>query len=375
MSESILHIMNDEKVIDRTIDYFEAAYPYKNVFIILAPTDHYNCKYVTNKDKTSICAYGSTKFKEAVGDVRKYKHILIHLLDDVKIDFINSIDHPNITWLAWGTDLYEGLLSHRGYQQYDDPALPCKAGLISTKRKYFGPLARMLDRRRLKKRIEVIRKIANIAAIEGDYRLLLEYYPEFGHLHRTDYFYYPIDAILRDELMDAHCSGSSVIVGNSASPTGNHLHALNILLREGQERDIIIPLSYGHPNYRDYLLKEIAQLDLPEIKPLLEFMPLPEYNQLLTRCGNFVYANLRQEALGNILIALYLGGKVFFDIRNPLYRYFKGLGIRIFSLEEISVYNLDTPLPKENCETNRRIILSEFNFEKLLTTIKTSFAL
>ena len=32
----------------------------------------------------------------------------------------------------------------------------------------------------------------------------------------------------------------------------------------------------------------------------------------------FIYGNWRQEAVGNILIALFIGGKVFLDEKNPL---------------------------------------------------------
>lgn len=375
MENKIIHIVSDEKVVDRTIDYFETTYPGRNTFILLVPYENYSCKYVKKLDKVEVVSIRSKQVKYWYERCTCYEHMLIHMLDKLKIQFVKNINHPNITWIIWGADLYDDLLVPRGYQLYYDSQLPLKAHLISKLRQNFGFIANILDKRRLSCRIKTIKKIKNVAAIEADYQLLMEYYPEFRHLRRKDFFYYPIDEILGREMIDKYCHGSNIMLGNSSSPNGNHLFALQILKNIKCEDKIIIPLSYGNINYRQYLIGKCRQMDTLNIQPIFDYMSLKEYNKILLKCENFIYANLRQEAVGNILIALYLGGKIFLDRRNPLYNYFKDLGLTVFSLEDVTIERLTSKLSYEDGQRNRKIIISRYNHRALIETIRDNFSL
>ncbi len=372
--KKILHIMDDEKVIDRTINYFERVYPGNNCYIVLKQDDK-PCKYVTNLDAVLLMNPSDTRVVQLGNETSVFEHVIIHKLDDIKVNIVNFINHPNITWMAWGADLYNGFLVPKGYQLYRDKELPKKAKLYSKIRARFGAIAKVVDNIRLRKRIEAIKKISRIAAIDEDYNLLLKYYPEFKHIEKIEYFYYPIDSILGKYLLGKSCKGNNLILGNSSSPNGNHLYALNQIDETGFDENVIIPLSYGHPNYKDYLLSKIPEFSNLKIKPLLEYMPLNDYNRLLLSCGNFVYANLRQEGLGNILLAICVGGKVFLDRKNPLWDYFNNMDVKVFPFDELSCERLKTLLEITIQEKNRDIILRKFNIEVLLDTIRKSFPL
>ena len=375
MCSKILHLMNDEKVIDKTIDYFEMAYPNRNTYLIISVNENKQCRYVTKLDKILFCHPDDPVIRQLGNDISTYSHVLVHMLDNAKVKIVRSINHNNITWLAWGADLYDGFLSIKGYKLFRDTALPRKVKLFSSVRLNLPCIARLVDRYRLFKRIKAVKKLKNIAVIDDDYDLLVRYYPEFKHLNKVDYFYYPIDAILGDKLLGKRCSGNKIIIGNSASPNGNHLYALDKIYSCGTNSDIVIPLSYGHQSYKKYIVNQIQQLGKSNIKLLLDFMPLDEYNRILLECSNFVYANLRQEALGNILVAFYIGGKVYLDDENPLYSYFKRLGLSFYSLEDLTADNIYNPLHASEQEKNREIIISQYNLDRLITLIKNNFPL
>ena len=72
-------------------------------------------------------------------------------------------------------------------------------------------------------------------------------------------------------------------------------------------------------NYANYISKVGEQYFGRKFNAIRDFMPLEEYNKFLLSADVFIYGNWRQEAVGNILIALFIGGKVFLDEKNPLY--------------------------------------------------------
>lgn len=373
--ERILHIVKDEKIIDRAIEYFEKAYPNRNDFIVITPTNDYTYKYIKRLDKVKNYTIDDKILIEKANNSSQYKHIIVHMLDDTHIKFINKIKHRNITWINWGADLYNGLLEPRGFQLYRDKQILSKIKSYSFLRKNFGFLASIIDKYRLGKRIKAVKKIRNIAITDDDYNLLINYYPEFKHLKRVSFFYYPVDTILGKELENHKCEGFRIMLGNSSSPTGNHLYALNKILATKVNNEIIIPLSYGDKSYSKYLIQEINSLEKPNIKILTDFLPLIKYNEILITCNNYVYGNLRQEAVGNIIVALYLGAKVYLDRCNPIYNYFTNLGTKVYTLEEITYDNLKTPLTENIQKTNREAIIKKYNLDRLIANITNSFPL
>ena len=82
-------------------------------------------------------------------------------------------------------------------------------------------------------------------------------------------------------------------------------------------------------NYANYISKVGEQYFGRKFNAIRDFMPLEEYNKFLLSADVFIYGNWRQEAVGNILIALFIGGKVFLDEKNPLLKFYKDKGLVI----------------------------------------------
>ena len=189
-----------------------------------------------------------------------------------------------------------------------------------------------------------------------------------------DFFYYPIDDILGEDLINTTSIGRSVIIGNSSSPTGNHLSVISYLRNFSLgDKDIIVPLSYGNKSYAALVEQEGMYAFGENFKVVKNFLLLDDYNQLLLSANIFIYGNWRQEAVGNILIALYLGGKVFLDKRNPLLNFYKSLGLTLFDIEELSDEHLNSKLSSETINDNRKILKQFYSKERLISLIRENF--
>ena len=101
-------------------------------------------------------------------------------------------------------------------------------------------------------------------------------------------------------------------------------------------------------------------------------MPLEKYNCLLESASAFIYNNYRQEAVGNILVALFLGGRVYLNKKNPLLTFYKSLGLSIFEIDEFDSKNTITPLSDEEREKNRKILMELYSRDRLLSLIKNN---
>lgn len=371
-----LHLFQDEKIINRTIFFFEKVYPGENKFVVVLPKNKIKCKYV-NVDNTNVFVvhYNTEEFWRIIGQVNCYNEIIIHYLTDDMTLFLSKIDHPNIYWIEWGGDLYNHLLRYKGFQLYYDD------NLVAKMRKPRWPvfLYKLLDKFNVfikaQKRIKVLHKIKYFLpdSMYDEYPMIINAYPQFNHLIYKDFFYYPLHEILGD-LSNSLTRGSKIIIGNSCSFTNNHIHVFNELKKIDVNNKIVVPLSYsGNQRYREFLINKGEELFGSRFEPVTEYMSLAEYNNLLLSANVFIYGNLRQEAVGNILIALYIGGSVFLDDNNPLLSFYKRLGLEIYPLSELTSQRINSKLSYDKIMQNRQILEKYYSNERLEKIIKQNF--
>lgn len=369
--------MPDEKIINRTIDLFEEVYPNENKYIILVWNGSNTGKYVNKISSNIIFINQKDKlFWKIIGDIREYESIIIHYLSTQSASFLNNIEHPKIYWIEWGGDLYDTFLDYKGFELYSNERFIFK--LIYGNIPYFIlKFIKKLKRRNLIKFLsKAVQKVKYFVpdSMYDEYPLFLKYYPEFYHLEYKEFFYYPIDEILGKDLMNETCQNNSIIVGNSNSFTGNHIEVLTKLKEIKTLENIVIPLSYaGNLKYRDAVINFGKENFGTKFLPITEYQTLENYNKILLNAGVFIYGNLRQEAVGNILIALYIGGKVFLDSRNPLLNFYRNLGLIIFSINELTIESINNKMLDTDIQINREILLHQYSLSRLKELVKHNF--
>lgn len=373
-----LHILPDEKIINRTISLFEEVFPNKNRYLILSSRhDKLLRNYVSlSCSQIYYVQYDTCEFWNIVGNVYEYNSIIVHYLTKDSASFINSISHPNISWIEWGGDLYNTFLSRKGYKLYHDEKLVAKMKYPFLPYFLYNILREKIYAKTFKNIYKSVFKIKNFIpdSMFDEYPLFLKYYEEFSHLNYKDFFYYPIDIILGNDLINEKVKGQSIIVGNSCSFTNNHKYILDILRDNNIKNEIILPLSYaGNQKYCDYLKSIGKKYFSDNFFAITEYLPLSEYNKILLGANSFIYGNLRQEAVGNILVALYIGGKVFLDENNPLFNFYKSIGLKLFGLKDISEENLNAKLANSYITSNRNILNKYYSSARLKSLIRENF--
>lgn len=361
----ILHLVHDEKIINRTIDVFNSVYPGENIFVVFTKKKF---KLVNKTD----CVLTVDEFARNYSQI-DYSSVVIHYLSSDKIKFVHkyfTISTP-VYWIVWGAELYNNMLAYYGFKLYDKessyfkrPKLP----LLKKVKRYIKERSKAARFRKfIFKRVNFM-----VSDVEGDFEKLVEHLPEMSSKIRKDFIYYPVDTILGKDLIDKSVEGNNIQIGNSASLSNNHEYVMRHLkgLQLG-DRSVYVPLSYaGNDENTACVIRTGKELFGSNFKPMTEFLPLGEYTNLMVSFGVALYGNWRQEAVGNILISLYLGAKVFLPACNPVLEWARRRNLIVFELEKITQEELDQPLTDELRQRNREIILSLYNNERMSSLIR-----
>lgn len=403
----ILHLANDEKIIGRTIEIFEEVYPFGNLWVITNRSCKKDLSTIQPTPKTEHLLLGRKEFlKDIKGNISAVVercgestglsenslpenglsgsrvNILIHLLNPRKINIVRQIQkalpatcNVKIYWIIWGLDLYNKLLAPAGFEMFTSDNV--YSGLFD---KSFGAFNRIGAAKEAKSTVKFIEKSVDYIVTdttESDYSQLVKYYPQLAAKPWKDFFYYPIDTILGElyyrPLPDNSCK-ETVMVGNSASRTNNHKYLLALLSQfDLRGKKVVVPLSYsGRARY----VNEVVAYGKKEVEgfvPLMKFMPLDEYNRLQSSTAVALFGNLRQEAIGNIMIALYMGAKVFLFESNPVYEWAATHNLKVYPMSALSQVELDTLLPAEDAEHNRSVLRELYSKRRMMQLIKELF--
>jgi UDP-N-acetylglucosamine transferase subunit ALG13 len=187
-----------------------------------------------------------------------------------------------------------------------------------------------------KLKIKVLNSVDVLVPIlPADYFLLKKYYnidvPSF-HLNY-------INPLFEKEFPFSNLK-KNILLGNSSSYTNNHIEAIEILSKiVSSDYKIIIPLNYGDKYLSDFIIKYAKKKLLKNnLMFLTEFIEFDKYQEIISDCEIVIMNHLRQQALGNIIQAIYTGVHVYLNPSSPVYKYL--LENDIF----VSAFNLDSIL-------------------------------
>ncbi|QCQ20827.1 TDP-N-acetylfucosamine:lipid II N-acetylfucosaminyltransferase [Desulfoglaeba alkanexedens] len=371
-----LHIVHDEKFIDAAYRIFEEASPGENAFILFS--EKKPLRYIK---KTPIQFVGRFAFlnRNFLNSLKNYEAIFFHFLTEQDMQLLARADKSvKFVWIGWGADYYDLIVGDRtklfkqktlafyGTQLIDDQKQTMKSKL----KKIIKPLIyKNIDKR------DIVNRISYFApVIDEDYLLLQQALPDFRPAYLSWNY-----GTLEDDMLKGFggsmVGGNNILVGNSASYENNHLDVFAILSNVHLGfRKVLCPLSYGDQQYGEAVVKEGEKIFGNNFVPIRNFMPIKEYVSLVSSCSSVLMGHLRQQAVGNIIIMMYLGAKIFLDKRNPVYNFFNKKCAIIFNLDDFNAETLNKELTLEEIETNRQILKNHWSRDIILEKTKTLIA-
>ncbi|AKP52432.1 TDP-N-acetylfucosamine:lipid II N-acetylfucosaminyltransferase [Cyclobacterium amurskyense] len=381
---NLIHIASDEKFINSAYWQFNEVFPNQNFFYLLVNNPEVELKYVSNIDHFQIIPNNLNEIKKLSKSFNENDIICFHGLDYYRSVFLNALpDKCKIVWFLWGMEVY----NNRALFKNKSVLGPVTSTLFSLD-SYKDIIVQFVkDRfRQIYYKIKFKTNSPQLEAIKAmkraDYLGIL-FQEEFNfvksivknHAKFLRFSYYPIELMVKDE--GKRINSNQILIGNSASETNNHLEIFEILRTMTlNDKDLIVPLSYGDVAYRDIIIEKGTDIFGKNFHPLIDFMPLHEYNKFLEKCGIVIMNHYRQQAVGNVLTMLWMGAKIFLDERNTIYQYLKRIGIKVFSVQtdlnknNSTVFNL---LSHEEQNANRIILKGEVGKRFLLKELKEQF--
>jgi len=335
----ILHLAINEKFIDHAYISFENVAPNRNDFFIFF--DEY-----TNYIKQT--PHRVVRYRDRLGfslyqEIASYDFVVVHSLHPFWRSVVNAAPANVVfVWIGWGYDYYNLL-----YPVSQQLLLPATQALAGTE---TAPVAKTWHwPSQIRQLVETLRGLDadQLSAIQrmalfspvlpNEYPLVRAAFnsPRFPAVCQWNYG--SLEEVLLKGFLGRQCSGTNVLLGNSASTTSNHADWLEWLAEQAllPKRQLICPLSYGDKHYASQIKALGQQLFAEQFVALTDFMPLEDYLDLVASCSHLVMNHVRQQGVGNILIMLYLGATVFIRQENPCFAFFRELGFVLYSVQQL----------------------------------------
>ncbi len=366
----ILHILNDEKFIDSTHRYSEGIENIDNEYLVIS--DSTNLKYIK---KTPVKIISNKKIFRVsfFNQMKSYDAVILHNLDFIKIWILILASRKiNFIWIGLGTD----------YNNY----------IFGSREELFEPITKMLYKTNMKNKSQIkqylkelfyssflikyaINKVAYFAPVLNiEYDLVLAknkwFKPKF-----VDFNYGSGGSNFEVIAKKFNTLGKNILIGNSATYENNHIDMFDQLKDfELIGRKVLCPLSYGKNDYRAEVIKEGEEIFKNSFKPITDFVAYDEYFEMLSTCSIVVMNHIRQQALGNIMIMIGIGAKVYIRTSNPVYAFLQELGLTIFDIEQIDNENdFLTPLNEAQAINNKKIIEERYKGDVFLNKVRAFY--
>ena len=352
----ILHVAPDEKFIDMAIRVFEQS-GFAGDLVIVGKTGKSHVKSnCLARFAPSVSSFNKIKFL-----MGGYDLIVIHSIFDYRLKFPKKDNRKiKILWIGFGYDYYDLIKSNSLYGS--ETIKIVKKSLVEKLK--MKTIVNTIKRYR---KFYFLRRVTHFAPVLLNEYELIEW-PEWSRPELVDWNYGTLED---DWSIDGVKSvGENIIVGNSATAECNHLESLERLNKIKVKGKIFLPVSYGNSNYLESLKKVINTKKICNLVYLEEFINYDDYIRLLSGCSVFVMGHYRQQALGNIYIAIGLGAKVFLDVRNPIYEFLRSYGVHIFSLEQLTENECYSPLSKSMKLENYRFLQSYISRDTMCNKTK-----
>jgi dTDP-N-acetylfucosamine:lipid II N-acetylfucosaminyltransferase len=371
------HILIQDKFVDGFIeDIYEIGQEKNNIFWIRGNKEDSN--YI--KTDKPILYIGSefNEVKSVLQDIKKSDNIWIHWYDEFIADIVAKLANKIFVFF-WGGEMYEKPYWYHFHWLYDKRTkyflLKKQLGLNTSHNWFFKNIIfqfyyhylRIRDYRSFKIRNQQIRRIDYLICSsfnQGEVQLVRKLYPNsrFQHL----WGFYDVNFDQARKLKKNVNKRLKIMIGNSATPTNNHLDLLSKLKKS--DADIFCLLSYGDNDYRDMVIEVGNELFKENFYPITNFMSREEYIRFLNEMDIIVMYHNRSQAWGNIATAIALGKPVFLKEKNPLFNMIKLMGLTCYDVDKINSYDMNylITIAQSNLEKDMEILRSNVSRKRRL---------
>lgn len=361
---SILHFVSDEKFIDAAYKNFESVAPSCNTFFV--PSWNKRLKHIKETPVRHINPF-SFRNPYFMKSLAKYDFVILHSLNTFNQGLLaHASPDLRFVWIGYGGDYYDLIYEDRNLM-YQEKTRAIVNELLANKNPVI-PLSKKIARKIFYTRLDkkaLVEKINFFAPVlENEYNMVASKFgssfPEYVAWN------YGSSAALFNDERKSHCNpnGNNILVGNSATPTNNHIEVFDLLRTQNLgNRKIICPLSYGNSDYASIIKDRGRSYFGENFLGLDTFMPYEEYTELIGTCSNVIMNHHRQQAAGNITPMLFLGANIFLNEMNPHYSFLKEKGAVIFTMSDLSDSPdlLNSQLSEAEIEQNQQIVTSLYN--------------
>lgn len=352
----IIHLAHDEKFIKYAYKQFKELEIFNNDFRILShripKTDFKHIDFDHNR--IEIENLTSPSF---ISVLNQYDLVVIHFLNEKYFSFIKNKNMTSpILWLGWGGDYY-----HLIDTTYRSKLYKTLTNNLINESKFFltNFLKSIFKKMKRRSAIRVMNRIDYFAPVlYEDYQLIKNQHVNFLPKY-IDWNYGTLEHFIKG-VEDHKVCYNNILIGNSSTPSNNHLDLFNILKKRSLCQNVIVPLNYGDIKYGDKIENEALKTFGSQVVVLREFLDYKDYLKLISSCGLVFMGHIRQQALGNILVLLYIGSKIFFYKDSVTYQYLKRNGLIVYELESFheKKENINSFLTKDELERQRKILFN-----------------
>lgn len=364
----ILHISTESNFIDHALSTFERVYPEKNVVWKLDRNRESKTSNNKNNKNNKSFVFLDTFKPSFLRDLKQFDLIVLHSFD-VYWFFLILLAPKGVkfAWLGWGFDYYEYI-----FKKTDDLLLSNTLNLKKKSDKISKKTVKLLVLSILDTIIKplCLKRISSFSPVlKEDYDLIynakiIPFLPKF-----ISWNYGGLEDNLIKNFIGHRVNGESILLGNSASFTNNHMEVIDFLneLKCLYDISTIVPLSYGNELYKNKIIEVGNAMLENSFQPVVDFMPIDEYVALIKQCGFVIMNHKRQQAVGNIIIMLYLGARVFLREENPTYIMLKKEGAVLNTVQELELNPklIKLPLTEDEIQKNISILYKHWSVEAI----------
>lgn len=339
----ILHLVQDEKFIDFFSRKIKAVSNDTHLYVVHVDDATQKLGFIKETEvyrKVDGRYFCSKKMED---DLAGCDVLVVHFLTvNAASMVLKAASYVKVVWSGWGADYY--YLLPGGQQILYAPETRKIVNAIDRARIISDPffLARILLRPLRKiyilKRFifPAIKRVDFFSSpLPADYELLMK---GIGNLFSAKYVQLNYGDCKSTFTQSPNISlKGNILVGNSSSPTNNHLEVFNFLKGMNLEgRKVIVPLSYGDDVYRCHVIKHGRRILGEYFYPIINFIPLNEYNHLIGSCSVVIMNQFRQQALGNIGSVMIGGSKLYLSRSNVIFKFLVDRGAIVFPVEDMA---------------------------------------